>query len=346
MSNIVRMAVVGVGWAGSHHVEGARELGRKVEVTCLVDRDSDHLKDRAEAFGIEKTYTDLDDALMDPEIDAVSLCTPHPNHCPEAIAAADAGKHVLVEKPMALTVEDATRMIDAADRAGVRLYVAESMSYHPMARFLKNVVETGFYIGEVVSASVSSGFRARPTYAYPGRREWLSNPQQGGTGTWMLHGIHTMAMLRYVFGEVTSVYMKEHHARSFRRDDVEGTMTGLLTMDTGFQTTVLQSCEVKFPNPPGGYMIFGDKGLLQATQEWCEVWCEANDDQRKKIFYPKSVLSAFAEEIDDFADYVLEGTEGPTSGRSERKSLAIVQAGYESAQSGEVINLRERFGAL
>ena len=50
MSDIVRMAVVGVGWAGSHHVEGARELGRKVEVTCLVDRDPDHLKDRAEAL--------------------------------------------------------------------------------------------------------------------------------------------------------------------------------------------------------------------------------------------------------------------------------------------------------
>ncbi len=109
MNNIVRMAVVGVGWAGSHHVEGARELGRKVEVTCLVDRDPGHLKDRAEAFGIEKTYTDLHDALMDPEIDAVSLCTPHPNHCPEAVAAADAGKHVLVEKPMALTVEERMR---------------------------------------------------------------------------------------------------------------------------------------------------------------------------------------------------------------------------------------------
>ena len=346
MSDMIRMAVVGVGWAGSHHVEGTRELGRKVAVTCLVDRDPDHLQAKAEEFGIDKTYTDLDNALADPEIDAVSLCTPHPNHGPEAVAAANAGKHVLVEKPMALTVEEATRMIDAADRAGVRLYVAESMSYHPMARFLREVVATGRYIGEVVSASVSSGFRARPTYAYPGRREWLSNPQLGGTGTWMLHGIHTMAMLRYVLGEVASVYMQEHHARSFQRRDVEGTMTGLLTMDAGFQTTVLQSCEVKFPNPPGGYAIFGDKGLLQATQESCIAWNEDNGDQREELTYPSSNLSAFAQEIEDFADYVLEGIEGPTSGRSERRSLAIVQAGYESAKSGEIINLRERFGKL
>ncbi|MYB71551.1 MAG: hypothetical protein F4X75_24025 [Gemmatimonadetes bacterium] len=64
MSDMMRMAVVGVGWAGSHHVEGARELGRKVVVTCLADRDPDHLQAKAEEFGIDKTYTDLDEAAM------------------------------------------------------------------------------------------------------------------------------------------------------------------------------------------------------------------------------------------------------------------------------------------
>ena len=73
---------------------------------------------------------------------------------------------------------------------------------------------------------------------------------------------------------------------------------------------------------------------------------EDNGDQREELTYPSNNLSAFAQEIENFADYVLEGIEGPTSGRSERRSLAIVQAGYESAKSGEVVNLRERFGAL
>ena len=340
------MAVVGIGWVGSRHVLGARELGRKVEVTCLVDRDPDHLKARAEEFGIERTCTDLDDALDDPEVDAVSLCTPHADHAPQAVAAAGAGKHVLVEKPMALTVEEATRMIEAAESAGVRLYVAESICYSPMARFLRQEAATGRRIGEVVSASVSAGFRARPAYAYAGRREWLSDPRRGGTGTWMLHGIHTMAMLRYVLGEVASVYMREHHARGFRRDDVEGTMTGLLHMEAGFQTTVLQSCEVRFPDPPGGWLICGDRGILQATRESCAAWCEADGDRRQDLDYPRDSLSPFAREIEAFADYVLGGTEGPTSGRSERRSLAIVQAGYESARGGAVIDLRERFGEL
>ncbi len=346
MSGTLRMAVVGVGAVGGWQVEAARELGRKVEVTCLVDRDPDHLKARAGEFGIERTCTDLDEALADPEIDAVSICTPHAEHAPQAVAAAGAGKHVLVEKPMALTVAEATRMIEAADRAGVRLYVAESICYHPMARFLREEVATGRRIGEVVSASVSAGFRARPTYAYTGRREWLSDPRRGGTGTWMLHGIHTMAMVRYVLGEAASVYMREHHARGFQRDDVEGTMTGLLHMEAGFQATVLQSCEVRFPEPPGGWVICGDRGLLQATRESCTTWSEADGDRQQELDYPEDALSPFAREIEAFADYVLCGAEGPTSGRGERRSLAIVQAGYESARSGEVIDLRERFGEL
>lgn len=346
MSDPLRMAVVGVGWAGSHHVEGARELGGKVEVSCLVDSDPDHLRTKAEEYGVAGIYSDLDEALSDPEIDAVSLCTPHAQHCDEAIASAGAGKHVLVEKPMALTVEEATRMIDAADNANVKLYVAESAVYHPMARFLKHVVQSGLYIGEVVSASVSSGFRARPTYSYSGRRQWLSEPGMGGTGTWMLQGIHTMAGLRYALGEVSAVYMREHHASSFGRDDVEGTMAGTLSMEAGFQTAVLHSCEVKFPTPPGGYVLFGDRGTLRATEASAEAWSESNDDEREELSYPKRELSGFAQEIEDFADYVTSGKEGPTTGASERRSLAIVQAGYESAASGEVVDLGERFGEI
>ena len=97
-------------------------------------------------------------------------------------------------------------------------------------------------------------------------------------------------------------------------------MTGLLTMDAGFQTTVLQSCEVKFPNPPGGYAIFGDKGLLQATQESCAAWSEDNGDQREELTYPSNDLSAFAQEIEDFADYVGAGTATPPTISSTSRS--------------------------
>jgi len=340
---MIKLAIVGVGWAGSRHVEAIRELGEKVEVACLVDNDADFLGEKASEFGIEKTYTNLSDALNDPDVDAVDICSPHHLHCEQAVVAAQAGKHVLVEKPMATTVEEATRMMDAADQNGVKLYVAESAVYTPMAQMLREIVQTGQHIGEVVSASFAGGFRA-PNFAYPGRRDWLTRPNVGGTGTWTLHGIHSMAQLRYILGEVKTVYMQEFHAQSFERPDIEGTMSGILTMENGFLVSILQTCEVRLKNPLGGYEIRGDQGVIRAMADGCQIF--PSDGEPFSIEYSEATLSEYALELAAFADYVAAGKEGPTDAVSERRSLSVIQAGYESAEYGGPVNLRERFGNL
>ncbi|MBM3957932.1 MAG: Gfo/Idh/MocA family oxidoreductase [Gemmatimonadetes bacterium] len=101
-----------------------------VSVEMLVDNDPDHLAAQAAALGVAGTATDLRAALEDP-----------------AVAAASAGEHAIVEKPVALTVDDASRMIAAADAAGVRLYVAENVPYGPMPSLLRGIVETRRYTG-------------------------------------------------------------------------------------------------------------------------------------------------------------------------------------------------------
>jgi len=267
---MLRIAILGVGWAGARHVEAVRELGRKLTVHCLVDNDPHHLNTEAEQLGIPKTYTDFHDALADPDVDAVSICLPHNLHCPVAIAAAEAGKHVLCEKPIALTMADATRMIDAADAHGVKLYVAENVCYQPMTKFLREIVRSGKFVGELTFASLARGFQAQK-YGYPGRRAWLSTPQLGGTGTWMLQGIHTMAQLRFIFGEVETVYMREHHASSFERTDLEGTMSGLLTLASGVNVSVVQTAETRLHGNLKGYRLHGDKGTIRASEQGCEV---------------------------------------------------------------------------
>ena len=340
---MIQLAIVGVGWAGSRHITAIGELGEKVQVSCLVDNDADFLREKSSEFAVEKTFADLDEALADPDVDAVDICSPHHLHCEQAIAAAEAGKHVLVEKPMAQTVEEATRMIDAAQKNAVKLYVAESAVYTPMAQTLREIVQSGKYIGEVVSASFAGGFRA-PNFGYPGRREWLTLPDAGGTGTWTLHGIHSMAQLRFILGEVESVYMREFHAQSFERSDLEGTMSGMLAMEKGFQTLVVQTCEVSLKDTLGGYEIRGDAGVIKANAQAFHVF--PAQDKPFSHQYPPSSLSEYALELAAFADYVVDGQAGPTDAVSERRSLAIVQAGYESAENGLPVNLKERFGDL
>jgi predicted dehydrogenase len=342
---MLRLAVVGIGWAGTRQIEAIRELGRDVEAVCLVDADADLLREKAAALGVPRTYPDLNAALAAPDVDAVSICLPHALHCAATLAAIDAGKHVLVEKPMATTVEEATSMIEAAEAADVTLYVAENVPYQPMSKLLREIVQSGEHIGELTAASLVAGFRA-PNFGYPGRRAWLTRPDLGGTGTWMLHGIHTMAQLRFVLGEVETVYVREHRAASFRRPDIEGTMSGLLTLERGAHVSILQTSETRLPGNLSGYVLYGDRGTIRASAAGYEVFTDEAGASPPIRPYPAEPLSDYAQEILAFTDQVAGRADGPTAGRSERRSLAIVQAGYESAGHGRPVDLRERFGIL
>ena len=131
---MLRIAILGVGWAGTRHVEAIRELGGRLTPACLVDSDTSFLRRQSAELGVDKTYPDYREALADPAVDAVSICLPHTLHANVAVAAAQAGKHILCEKPMAMSVEEATRMIEAADANGVKLYVAENQSYTARAK--------------------------------------------------------------------------------------------------------------------------------------------------------------------------------------------------------------------
>ena len=344
---MLRVAVIGVGWAGTRHVQAMSELGRKLTVDCLVDNDAGFLAAKAEELGVHKTYTDYRVALIDPDVDAVSICTPHGLHCPMALEAAAAGKHILCEKPMALTVDDASRMIEAAEKHCVKLYVAENLPYEPMSRFMIEIVQSGQYVGELTYASLVRGFWGQ-NYGYPGRRAWLALPEQGGTGTWTLHGIHTVAQMRYILGEVETVYVREHRASSYVRTDLEGTMSGLLTMESGIHVSIVQTSETRLPGNVGGYVLYGDRGSLRASRAGCEAYGNAAGNSQEPLLlkYPEGALSSYAQEMEAFADYVAGVSIGPTTGTSERRSLAIVQAGYESARTGKPICLEERFGKL
>jgi predicted dehydrogenase len=164
----------------------------------------------------------------------------------------------------------------------------------------------------------------------------------------MLHGIHTVAQLRYILGEVETVYVREHRASSYVRTDLEGTMSGLLTMKSGIHVSVVQTSETRLPGNLGGYVLYGDRGSMRASRDGCEAYGNAagSDQEALVLKYPEDALSSYAQEMEAFADYVAGIFDGPTTGHSERRSLSVVQAGYESARDGKPVHLEERFGQL
>ena len=314
----------------------------------LVDTDATHLKAKAAEFGIEQIATSLKGALTDESVHAIAIATPHPDHAPSAIAAAEAGKHVIVEKPMAMTVDEANRMIAAAEANGVRLFVAENASYSPATTTLRGIVDSGDHTGSLTFATIIDGFRA-DNYGYPGRRAWLALPQHGGTGTWLLHGIHTLAQLRAVFGEVATVYARETKTPGFSRPDLEGTMTCLFGMESGLSVLLVQSCETRFPRGQKAITLFGENGSVHADRDGMTVHSidvDAATSTPRRIDYPATELSDYALEFRAFAAYIAGDKSAPTDGYSERRTLAIAQAAMESVATGRPVILGDRFAAL
>jgi predicted dehydrogenase len=319
-----------------------------IEVVALVDPDRDHVRAAAGELGIGETHARLSDVLSRPDIDAVSICSPHALHAEMAIASANSGKHVLVEKPMATTVAAATAMIAAAEAADVSLCVAENQVYESWVDHLRGVLRDPASIGNLAFASVISGFRT-PSPGYPGRRAWLTRPEAGGSGPWLLQGIHCVAVCRRILGEVASVFVREHRTPTFERPDLEATMTALLTLGDGTPVWLVQTPEVDMGLDQTVYQLWGDAGSAAADRNGCTLTHGATtrgDRSVERIAFPPPRLSSYALELEAFADMVNGRSIALTSGRSERLSLAVIEAGYESLRSGLPVTLRQRYPEL
>jgi predicted dehydrogenase len=178
----VRIGIVGVGNIATLNVPGylAHE---QCDVVALCDPRPDVLERRAREWGVDRTYADLDALLAAPEIDAVEILGPTPLHAEHVIAAARAGKHVSVQKPIANTVSDARRMVAAADDAGVILRVTEHACYFPPLRKARDLIRSGV-IGDptvvrikTVVGRTESEFQANLD---PAGYSWRFNDQSPG----------------------------------------------------------------------------------------------------------------------------------------------------------------------
>ena len=126
----VGYAVVGCGRIATSHLKAVNQLPGYIDLIAAVDVREERARKYCEEFGAEKYYTSVENALKDEAIEAVDLCLPPSEHCPVAVQAMNAGRNVIVEKPMCLTVAEADQMIEAADRNGVILMCGQSRRFN------------------------------------------------------------------------------------------------------------------------------------------------------------------------------------------------------------------------
>jgi predicted dehydrogenase len=202
----IRAAIVGCGRISDLHQLGYRDRAdARIEAVC--DRDRRRAEARAAAWGVPKVYTDFEQVLSDRDVDLVELLTPHHLHCPMTVAACQAGKHVSVQKPMALSAAEADAMIAAAEQAGVVLRVYENFVYYAPAVRAREMIDAG-EIGEVraVRLHVSTGTSAAGWEVPASAWAWRFDEQQCGGGPLVFdHGYHLFSIAQYLGGPVERV---------------------------------------------------------------------------------------------------------------------------------------------
>jgi len=176
---IVRWGTIGCGDIVQKRVARAIQMEEHSELYAACRRDSVKLADFCQQFGVPTAHTDARDLVQDPAINAVYVATPVHVHCSQTIAAAQEGKHVLVEKPMAMSIAECDEMIEACRQAGVHLGVAYYRPFYPVIQKMRSRMESG-EIGEVLSigAVTSAAFQMGPG----GEGYWRAIPELGGGG--------------------------------------------------------------------------------------------------------------------------------------------------------------------
>jgi predicted dehydrogenase len=229
----VRWGLIGCGDISRKRVAPALRDIAECELVAVNRARAELARQFAEEFGAKRWYGDWRELIADDEVDAVYIATPVYLHAEQTIAAAEAGKHVLCEKPMAMNVAECDRMIAACEANGVKLCVAYYRHFYPVIQRAKEIIASG-EIGQPVIAQINAFERFNPQ---PGDdRYWFVNKEQAGGGPMMDFGCHRIEVLMNIFGPIKSTTSVVGNVLFDR--EVEDTAVATFAFETGLRATL------------------------------------------------------------------------------------------------------------
>jgi predicted dehydrogenase len=285
----------------------------------------------AESFAAEhgagRPYKEWRQLIADEDVEAVYIATPVHLHAAQAIAAAEAGKHVLCEKPMAMNVKECGRMIAAAAASNVRLGVAYYRHFYPVIDRIRTILSAG-EIGRPVVVQVNAFERFDPEASHP--RRWLIEKELSGGGPMFDFGCHRIEVLLYLFGRVKAVGSLVGNLLFDR--EVEDTASALLQFEDGPQAILSVTHAAR--EPQDTFSIFGSTGSIHvAVLNEGTVTIKTEAGERVETHPPHHNLHQPL--IDDFAQAVIEGRDPRVSGHIGLETARIEEEIYGGAREPE-----------
>ena len=367
MSTPLKVGLLGCGGIARVHMTPYLTHPDRVQLTAVCDMVAPLARDYAKDAGVEAVYTSYDDMLHNADIEAVDICNNHAAHAPCTIAAAEAGKHVLVEKAMSNTLQGCRDMIEATDRAGVTLMIAHHLRHSREASAVKRYIDAG-NLGEIqaVRTHVTMGGGG-------GGKTWSSDFNMGG-GVLMLNSIHHIDLLRYYIGNVKRVMAVRKTAQPHMQNGAEDLCAATLEFENGAIGGLFASWTTNETPERAAYLIFGSQGTVHSTSPENPRSTESpiahfgtikyalknpdgnldfgNDaDLQARLqpsFDPLPTIEAdqptanfFANEVLYFADCCRTGKEPTSSGHDNIESMKVLFAIYESSRTGRAVDLAD-----
>lgn len=326
------MAFVGLGW-WSDMLAGAAQASGKIEIAAGLSRSPEKRSAFAAKFG-GAAKESFEDVLDDPEIGAVVLTTPNSLHAVQCIEAARAGKHVFIEKPMALTVADCQRMLAETGKAGVILAIGQNKRRMPAFRKVAEMVANGD-VGTVIliEANSSSAFGLSAT---PEQWRWFRSESPGGPLT--SHTVHHADLFNHLLGTPARISaFTRKICGSMEADDV---MTACLEFGSG----ALGYLGGSMMSPARKYFsLLGTEGLIFVDEDTGTLSYKRKGEASFQVIDatdPKiQTRISLEEELDEFAACIEQGKPPEVGGREGMEAVAVLEAIVRSADSGKAVEV-------
>ncbi len=276
MSTTLRAGIAGAGFISDYHIQGLQEAG--AEVVCVASRTLEKARAKASQFGVPEATDDVVRMLRRDDLDLMVIATPDATHEELALIAIGAGRPVLLQKPMALTAASAVRILEAADRGGVPLFVSFMHRYFEEVITLKRMLQSGD-LGTVLTVRQRNATRGADWASW-----FYDSAQSGGVVAQL--GVHGIDLLRYLFGEIEAVAAVSSITES-HRELASGATVAVQTADTAtavyrFENGMTASHEMSYREVAGTdrfrMEVYGEQGTAWLrTERGLLAWAREND---------------------------------------------------------------------
>ena len=340
---MIRVGIIGCGKIAQVRHLPEYAANPNAQVVAYYDKNMARAEEMAAKYG-GKVYDSFYQLIDEPDIDAVSICVENRSHAEICTAALYAGKHVLCEKPMAVTLAECESMVAAAERNGKHLMIGHNMRFNPVHRKARKLLESGI-IGDVITFRSVFG-NSGPEGWSPDRDAWFFDKNKAAMGALSDMGIHKVDLLQYLLGQkviettakVVTLNKRDNDGKLISVDD---NALCILKMSGGALGTMAASWTV-YGKECESTVLYGTKGLMMVYSEPTAPII-VTDLEGNRTSYNFDSISTSSGVIDEFVDALVHNREPEVSGKEALTTMRAIFGSIKSSDIGRTVPVNTDF---